>query len=284
MRQTKKRETLLKAINKNKVLFLMMLPGLVYFFIFRYIPMYGVIIAFKNYNLRTGVLDSPFASPWYKFFQTFFQSPYCWNLLSNTIVISVSKLVFGTLFSLALAIFLSECYWVGFKRVIQTLTYIPHFLSWVIIYGISLSFLSQSTGLINRWIMELGGKSIPFLTSVDYFRQVLVGTHIWQSAGWGAIIYLAAITTIPPSLYEAATIDGIGRIGKIFYITLPSIKETIIILLILNIGQIMNAGFEQIYVMYNVQVYQVADILDTWVYRTGLEQLNFSLASAVGTV
>ena len=164
----------------------------------------------------------------------------------------------------------------------QTLTYMPHFLSWVIIYGILLAFLSQNGGLINRWIVEAGGESIPFLTSPQYFRSLLVGSEVWQNLGWGAIIYLAAIASIDPTLYEAARVDGASRLRMIWHITLPGIRNVIILLFILKLGHILDAGFDQIYILYNVQVYPVADILDTWVYRTGLQQLNFSLASAVG--
>jgi putative aldouronate transport system permease protein len=155
-------------------------------------------------------------------------------------------------------------------------------LSWVIIYGILTAFLSQSTGLVNRWLVEWGIDAIPFLQSTDWFRSILVGSDIWQNAGWGAIIYLAAIVGIDPTLYEAARVDGASRLRMIWHITLPGIRNVIVLLLILRLGHMLDAGFEQIYILYNIQVYPVADIIDTWVFRTGLEQMNFSLASAVG--
>ena len=158
----------------------------------------------------------------------------------------------------------------------------PHFLSWVIIFGILLTLFSQNGGLLNRWIVEAGGSSIPFLTSTDYFRSILVGSEVWQNLGWGAIIYIAAMAGIDPTLYEAAKVDGAGRLRMIWHITLPGIRSIIILLFILKLGHLLDAGFDQIYILYNIQVYPVADILDTWVYRTGLQQLNFSLASAVG--
>ena len=260
----------------------MLLPGLLYFIIFRYGPMYGSIIAFKDFRILDGILNSPWADPWYKHFKYFYDSPYFTQLLSNTILISLYKLVWGTFPPIIMAILLNECrvYW--FRSLVQTLTYMPHFLSWVIIYGLLLSLMSESTGLFNRWLTEAGLKAIPFLTSTDYFRSILVGSEVWQNLGWGAIIYLAAISAIDPTLYEAARIDGASRLRMIWHITLPGIRNVIILLFILKLGHMMDAGFDQIYIMYSVQVYSVADILDTWVYRTGLQQLNFSLASAVG--
>ncbi|MFC3800280.1 ABC transporter permease [Cohnella sp. GCM10012308] len=265
-----------------RALYFMLLPGVAWFLIYRYLPMYGVTIAFKEYNIMGGLFSSPWADPWYKYFRMFFESPYFSQILGNTVLISAYKLVFGMLPPILLAILLNECRVGWFKKWVQTLTYMPHFLSWVIVYGIVLAFFSESSGLINRWIVELGGKAVPVLTSTDWFRSLLVGSDIWQNLGWGAIIYLAAIAGIDPTLHEAATVDGAGRLRVIWHIILPGIRGIFILLLILRLGQVLDAGFEQIYVMYNPQVYPVADILDTWVFRTGLEQMNFSLASAVG--
>jgi len=275
-------EKMVRNIWRFKALYLMLLPGCLYYIVFKYIPMYGAIIAFKDFNMSAGIWSSPWASPWNKHFVTFFHSPYFSQLLTNTFLISAYKLVFGMLPPVIMALLLNECRVKWFKGVIQTLTYMPHFLSWVIIYGIMLALLSQSSGLLNQWIKEAGGQAIPFLTSTTYFRSILVGSEIWQNLGWGAIIYLAAMAGIDPSLYEAARVDGAGRLRMIWHITLPGIRSVIIMLLILNLGHILDAGFEQIYILYNIQVYSVADILDTWVFRTGLQQLNFSLASAVG--
>lgn len=276
----------LSALGKNvwrfRAFYLMLLPGFIYYIVFKYIPMYGVIIAFKDFNMMDGIAASPWASPWNKHFLAFFQSPYFSQLLANTFLISIYKLLFGMVPPIIMALLLNECRVKWFKSLIQTLTYMPHFLSWVIIYGILLALLSQSSGLVNHWIKEAGGETIPFLTSTTYFRSILVGSEIWKNLGWGAIIYLAAITGIDPTLYEAARVDGAGRLRMIWHITLPGIRNVIVMLLILNLGHILDAGFEQIYIMYNIQVYSVADILDTWVFRTGLQQLNFSLASAVG--
>lgn len=272
----------IKLLWKFKALYIMLLPGMLYYLVYKYVPMYGVIIAFKDFNILEGIVSSPWADPWYKHFLQFYESPYFAELLRNTFLISIYKLLFGMVPPILLALVLNECrvYW--FKSLVQTLSYMPHFLSWIIIYGIAIILLSEDTGILNRWLVESGGRAIPFLTSTEWFRSVLVGSEIWQNLGWGAIIYLAAIAGIDPTLYEAARVDGASRLRMIWHITLPGIRHVIILLLILRLGHILDAGFEQIYIFYNIHVYSVADILDTWVFRTGLEQLNFSLASAVG--
>jgi putative aldouronate transport system permease protein len=263
-------------------LYLMLLPGLVWFAIYKYAPMYGVVIAFKDYNVGLGILQSPWADPWYKYFEQFFSSPYFGQLLTNTFLISVYKLFWGLVPPLFLALLLNECRLTWMRRWVQTLSYMPHFLSWVIVFGITVAFLSQSTGLVNRTLNGLGADSIGFLTSTDWFRTVLVGADAWKDLGWGAIIYLAAMVGIDPQRYEAARVDGASRLRQIWHVTLPGIRNVVILLLVLRVGHILEAGFEQVYIFYNVQVYPVADIIDTWVYRTGLENLNFSLAAAVG--
>lgn len=265
-----------------RALYLMLALPLLWFAIYRYAPMYGLIVAFKDYNLGLGILGSPWADPWYKYFTQFFSSVYFGQLLTNTFLISVYKIIWGTVPSILLALLLNECRLNWLRRWVQTLSYMPHFLSWVIIFGITLAFLSPSTGLVNRWIENLGGTPIGFLTSTDWFRTVLVGSDAWRDLGWGAIIYLAAMVGISPALYEAARVDGAGRLRQIWHITLPGIRNVIILLFVLRLGTILEAGFEHVYVFYNVQVYPVADIIDTWVFRTGLQDLNFSLAAAVG--
>lgn len=271
-----------RRIWQYRVLYIMLLPGIVYYILFKYLPMYGVIISFKDFRIMEGIMASPWADPWNKHFLTFFESPYFYQLLRNTILISVYKLIFGIVPPILMAILLNECRVRWFKSLIQTLTYMPHFLSWVIIYGILIALLSQTSGLVNTWIKDMTGSTIPFLTSPTYFRSLLVTSEIWQNLGWGAIIYLAAMSGIDTTLYEAARVDGASRLRMIWHITLPGIRSVIVMLFILNLGHIMDAGFGQIYVLYNLQVYSVADIIDTWVFRTGLQQMNFSLASAVG--
>jgi putative aldouronate transport system permease protein len=265
-----------------RAMYLIMIPGIIWYFIFRYVPIYGVLIAFKDFNIMEGIFNSPWADPWYKHFKYFYDSPYFSQLLMNTFLISFYKLVFGMIPDIVLAILLNECRISWYKRLVQTLSYMPHFLSWVIIYGIVTAFVSPTSGLLNHWIKEMGGESIAFLQSQDWFRSILVGTEIWKDIGWGSIIYLAAIAGIDPSLYEAARVDGASRMRMIWHITLPGIRNVIVLLLILRLGHMMDAGFDQIYIFYNIHVYPVADIIDTWVFRTGLERMNFSLAAAVG--
>lgn len=260
----------------------MFLPGLLYYAIYVYAPMYGAVIAFKDYNVLKGIFGSPWADPWYKYFKMYLDSPYAWQTLRNTLLISFYKLVWGMPPGIILAIMLNEVKHQFFKRFVQTVSYLPHFLSMVIIYGLVVALLSQTDGLVNQWIKALTGHAVPFLTSTDWFRTILVSTGIWQNVGWSAIIYLAAIAGIDPSLYEAARCDGAGRLRMIWHITLPGIRSVIMLLLVLRLGHVLDAGFEQIYIMYNVHVYPVADIIDTWVFRVGLVDMNFSLATAVG--
>jgi putative aldouronate transport system permease protein len=263
-------------------LYLMLLAPLAWFAVYKYGPMYGLLIAFKDYNIGLGIFGSPWADPWFKYFEQFFTSPYFGQLIANTLVISTGKLIFGTIPPILLALLLHECRIRWLRKWTQTLSYMPHFLSWVVIFGISIAFLSPSTGLVNRWIEDLGGSPIGFLTSNEWFRAVLVGSDAWRDLGWGAIIYFAAMMAIDPALYEAARVDGASRLRQIWHVTLPGIRTVILILFVLKIGDILEAGFDQVYIFYSVPVYQTGDIIDTWVYRAGLERLNFSLASAVG--
>ncbi|AEI44073.1 ABC transporter permease [Paenibacillus mucilaginosus] len=280
--QKKAARSLWKAVLQHQMLYWMLLPGLAYFIVYRYVPMFGAVLAFKEFDFSLGILASPWADPWHKHFTFFFESPYFSQLLTNTLLISLYKLVFGTIPPIIVAVLFNECRTLWFRNVVQTLSFMPHFLSWVIVYGISIAFLSETTGLFNRWFTESGLDPVPFLTSSEWFRSVLVGTDMWKDMGWGAIIYLAAMSSIDPTLYEAARVDGAGRLRMIWSITLPGIRNIIVLMLILKLGHLLDAGFEQIYVMYNVHVMPVSDIIDTWVFRVGLEQMNFGLASAVG--
>ncbi len=271
-----------RILKKFWPLYIMLIPGIIYYAIFKYYPIYGVIMAMKDFDFSKGIAGSPWADPWYKYFEIFYNSPYFTQILSNTIIISLLKIAFGFLPPIIMALILNECKTLWYKKFIQTVTYMPHFLSWIIIYGIITALFSESSGIVNKLITDMGGKPLALLVEPNLFRGMLVVSEIWQNIGWGAIIYLASITRVDPSLYEAATIDGCGRFGMIWHITIPGILSVIVMMFILRLGSIMDAGFEQIFVMYNPRVYGVADILDTWVYRTGLEQMNFSLASAVG--
>ncbi len=266
----------------QKALVCMMIPGLLFFLVYKYYPMYGVLIAFKSFKIKKGILGSPWAEPLFKNFTAFFGSPYCKQVLMNTVTISLNKVIFGTASCILLAVMLSEVRCERFKRTVQTVTYLPHFLSWVIIYGVIYALASESSGLINVMRRAAGLPTIPVLTNPRVFQPMLILTDVWKSAGWGAIVYLAAIAGIDPGLYEAAQIDGANRLQRIWHVTLACIRPTIVIMLILRMGTVMDAGFDQIYNLYNTQVYAVADIIDTWVYRTGLEQLNYATATAVG--
>ncbi|HWR10368.1 MAG TPA: ABC transporter permease subunit [Rectinemataceae bacterium] len=264
------------------ILLAMMIPGLLYFLLYQYFPMYGILIAFKEFKIKKGILGSPWAKPLFKNFAMFFQSPYCLQVLKNTVVISFLKIIANTVASLGLAVLLSEVKVKWFKKGVQTITYLPHFLSWVIIFGVLYALCSESSGLINVMRRAGGKNSIPLLTNDQIFRILLIVSDVWKDAGWGAIIYLAAIAGIDPGLYEAAQIDGANRIQRIRHVTLACIRPTIIIMIILRMGSVLDAGFDQIYILYNSQVYSTSDIIDTWVYRTGLEQMNYSVATAVG--
>ncbi|MCU6709156.1 ABC transporter permease subunit [Paenibacillus sp. J5C_2022] len=270
----------LRVLLKYKYRYLLILPGLLYILIFKYGPLYGVTIAFLDYSPFKGIGGSSWVG--LKWFRVFMESPDFWQVTRNTIVISVMKIVFGMTPDILLALLLNEVRKSWFKRIIQTLTYMPHFLSWVIIYGIVIAFLSPTTGLVNHMLQEWGMSPVAFLMSNDWFRWILIGSDIWKDIGWGAIIYLAALTAIDQQLYEAATIDGAGRWKQTWHITLPGIRNVIVLLLILKLGTVLDAGFTQIYAMYNPLVYESVDIIDTWVYRKGIIENNFSMATAVG--
>lgn len=258
----------------------MLLPGVAYFLIFRYGPIYGIVIAFKDYRVLDGILASPWVG--FKHFEAFLTAPYFGRIMRNTLVISLLKLAAGFPAPIILALMLNEVRIARLKKFIQTVSYLPHFISWIIISGILFAFLAPSGGLINEWIKSLGGQSIAFMTHKTWFVVVLVVSSIWKSVGWGAIIYLAALSGISPDLYEAATMDGANRLQQIRHISLPGIQSVIILLFILNLGHLLDAGFEQIYILYTPQVYEVADIIDTWVFRNGIEQFRFSLSAAAG--
>jgi len=261
-------------------LYLMMIPGIAWYLIFRYGPMYGILIAFKDFNVFDGILGSPWAG--FKHFEVLFHNPQFVRIMKNTLVISFLKLLFGMPPDIILALLLNEVRIAWFKRMVQNVTYLPHFLSWVIIYGVLLSFLAPGSGLVNQMIRSLGADPIAFMQEPSWFRTVLVASNVWRDIGWGAIIYLAALAGISPELYEAARVDGANKWQQIWHISLPGISHVIALLLILRLGQIMNAGFEQVYILYNARVYEVADIVDTWVFRNGVEQFRFSISTAAG--
>ena len=274
-----------RALRLHWFIYLLLLPGLLYFIVFHYVPMFGVVIAFKDVSPFDGVAGI-FTGDWVGLanFQRFYNSVYFWNVLGNTISISGMKLLFAFPSSLALALMLNEVRSAWFKRTIQTISYMPYFLSIVVVTGLIVNLLSTTSGPVNALIRSTGNQSISFLTLPEYFRTVLVSAHVWQTIGWGTILYLAAMANIPPEWYEAAAIDGASRLQQIRHITLPSIAFVIVILLIFAIGNLLNAGFEQILLLYSPSVYRVSDIIDTYVYREGLIALQYSFASAVNLV
>ena len=272
----------INTLKKFSPLYMMLLPGIIYYLIYRYGPILGTVIAFKDFSFVKGIFKSPWANPWYKHFEYFFKSPYFTRILTNTLLISFYKLFWTTVSSLILAILLNEVRNRVFKKAVQTITYLPHFLSWVVVYGIIHALFSESSGVINVAVRQINNRTIPVMTSPEFFRTLLVSSEVWKECGWGAIIYIAAISGIDPSLYEAAYIDGANRWQRIWHITLSGIRRTIITVLIIKLGSILDAGFDQVYVMYNPNVMEVGDIIDTWVYRTGLEQMSYSVATAAG--
>lgn len=280
---SRKRSGLIRKCWAQRAFLLMLLPGVLYYIIYRYIPVVaGVVVSLKKYNVKRGIWGSAWASPLTTNFQFYFSSPYFWPLLRNTLIISMSKLLIGLPLAVLLAVLLNECQSRKLRRVVQTLTYMPHFLSWVVIYGMCFVLFSETNGLINDWLRTLTGKTVPFFSNAQTFRGLVIGSDLWKTTGWNAIIYLAAISGIDPSLYEAAYMDGATRGQTIRYITLPCIANVVVMTLILRCGSVLDAGFDQIYVMYNEGVYSTVDIIDTWVYRMGFEKFNIPLSSAVG--
>ena len=269
-----------KMYKKHKFLFMMLIPALAYIFIFHYIPMYGITIAFKNFNFSKGILGSEWIGL-ANFERLFGSSSSFLRVLRNTLVISGMKLIFVFSACIVLALLINEVKAKAFKRIVQNISYLPHFLSWVIIGSILIEMLSLSKGVVNQIIQLFGGSPIYFLTEKSWFLIILVSSDMWQSIGWGSIIYLAAISGVSPALYESATMDGAGRIRQMISITLPCIANVIAIMFILQIGSILSAGFDQIFNLYNYRVYEVADIIDTYAYRIGLKEGDFSLSTAV---
>lgn len=266
-------------IKHNWSLYLMLIPAGVLLAIFSYYPMYGVSIAFQDYQPVYGFSGSPFVG--LKWFKYVFEMPDFKEILTNTLVMAIGKIVAGTIMSIIFALLLNEIKNIRYKKVVQTIVYLPYFLSWVIIGGIFVDLLSAN-GLINQIINLFGYESITFLGDNRYFRGTMIFTDVWKGFGYGAIIYLAAITGIDPQLYESARMDGANRFQQALHVTLPGILPTIILLATLSIGNILNAGFDQILIMYNEVVYETGDIIDTFVYRVGLQSAQFSLSTAVG--
>ena len=261
-------------------LYLMMIPGLAFLILFKYVPMYGLTIAFQDFNIFAGITGSEWVG-WANF-QKLLGSSEFYQVFTNTLLISIYKLVFQFPIPILFAILLNEMRSMFVKRTIQTVIYLPHFLSWVVVSGLFVSILSTPGGLLNQVIQALGGEPIAFMMEKSFFRSVVVTSNIWKDAGYGAIVYIAAISGIDQEIYEAARVDGAGRIRQIIHITIPGLASTIVLMFILRLGQLLNAGTEQILMMYNPVVYEVGDVIGTYVYRMGIGKMDYSFSTAVG--
>ncbi|MAG13245.1 MAG: sugar ABC transporter permease [Spirochaetales bacterium] len=270
----------IRNLARNRYLWLIAIPGLIYFFIFKYLPMYGVIIAFKNYSIRKGILGSDWAG--LKYFFQYFNAFDFWRTLRNTLQISLYTLIFGFPAPIVLALLLNEVTYSKFRKAVQTISYIPHFMSTVIIVGILVNMVNPINGLANEFIKLFGGNPINFMGESQWFRPLYVITNIWQYAGWTSIIYLAALSGIDPMLYESAVIDGANRFQALIRITIPSLLPTIIIMFIVRMGRLMSVGMEKILLMYSPGTYETADVITTYVYRRGLLGMQYSFGAAVG--
>ncbi|WP_342562739.1 ABC transporter permease subunit [Paenibacillus sp. FSL R7-0345] len=261
----------------------MVWPGIIFVAIFSYIPMYGVVMAFQQYDIFNGILESPWAGLMH--FRMFFEAPEFWNVMRNTIVISLLKLIITFPAPILLALMLNEVGNMGFKRFVQTVSYLPYFLSWVIVSGFVFSLLSVDNGTVNFLLERLNliQEPVNFLAVPEYFWSILVSVNVWKEIGFGSIVYLAAIAGVDPAMYEAASIDGASRFKQIFSITLPSISPVIIIFMILAIGNLLSAGFEDILLLATNPILRpYSDVIDTYVYRVGILNARFSYATAVG--
>lgn len=255
---------------------------LIYLLIFKYLPMKNILIAFKEYKLNMDLLDMPWSTPIFKYFKKAFENKDFLRALWNTIGLNLLDLVVGFPAPIIFALILNELPFRKFKKVVQTIGYMPHFLSWVIILSLATQLFAPTSGLINQWIRDLGGEAIPFLNDSNHWIWTYVGMGVWQNFGWGSILYLAAIAGINTELYEAASVDGAGRFKKMWHITLPGIKSTIVVLLIMNLGGIIGGSFDRPFAMQNNLVLDVGEVISTYVYKVGIQKLKFSLTTAIG--
>lgn len=270
-------EMLKRDIVRNRYIYIMLIPVVAYFIVFHYIPMFGVQIAFKDFSIVKGIMDSPWVG--FKHFETYFNSYYFGRLIKNTILLSAYNILFGFPAPILLAILINEVKNTKFKRVVQTVTYLPHFISIVIVCALLKNFFAVD-GIVN----QLFGTNINFFMREDMFRPLYIGSGIWQEIGWGSIVYLSAITGIDDTLYEAAEIDGAGRFQKILYVTLPCIATTITVMFIMRVGKMMTLGADKVLLMYSESTYATSDIISTFVYRKGLLEQNYSYSAAVDLV
>jgi putative aldouronate transport system permease protein len=265
---------------KERWLLIMLLPGLLYFVVYKYVPMAGLVMAFQNYKPAAGFFHSPWVGG--RHFLRLFGEPEFWMLFRNTLVLAVYSVVFYFPIPIVMALLMNELRSTGFKRLVQTVTYLPHFLSWVVVVGLTYNLLSSEDGLVNQLITLVGGPKVSFLMAPEWFRPVVVLQDVWKDAGWGSIIFLAALAGVDPELYEAAVIEGANRWQQLRYITVPSIQSTIVIVLILRLGRFLDVRLEQILLMVNPINREVGEVFDTYVYLVGILQAQFSYSAAVG--
>ncbi|MET3849355.1 ABC transporter permease subunit [Paenibacillus sp. OAE614] len=264
---------------RNRYIYLILLPVIAYYIVFHYGPMYGLQIAFKDYGLADGIWGSPWVG--FDHFKSFFRNYYFWRLIRNTVLINIYELLFAFPASIILALLLNEIRKGYFKRIVQTISYLPHFISIVVVVGMMIDFFARD-GLVNNLLLMIGLQPIAFMQEPEWFRFMYISSGIWQGIGWGSIIYLASIANIDPTLYDAARIDGAGRWKQTLHITLTGIMPTIVIMFILNIGSMLSVGSEKIILMYNPITYETADVISTYVYRKGILGADFGYTAAVG--
>lgn len=267
-------------LKRDYVLYLLLLPGLAALLLFKYLPMYGVVIAFKDFNLISGVWGSPWAG--FKHFEELFRAPKFYSVLENTLLINFYKLVFQFPLPILLALMINEVRNLMFKRFAQTITYLPHFLSWVIISAVFINVLSPQTGILKDVFAFFGMSHVMMIADERFFRGVLVASSAWKETGWSSIIYLSAILAVDPQLFEAAKIDGAGKLRQIWHITLPGIRSVIVFIIMLRIGTALGNDLEQVLMLYSPFVYSVGDVIGTYVYRIGLGQMKYSFTTAIG--
>ena len=278
-----KYKSYIRKIKLYKWCYAMFLPVFAYLVVFRYWPLFSqFFLACVDYNLGKGIFGSKFIG--LSNFQRMFATRNFWNIVANTVAIAALKIVWGFLPPIILAIFLNDMRSRRYRRVSQTIVYIPHFLSWIIVYGVAYAFLSQGFGILNDWIESFGMGRQNFLVSVNAFRPIITITHLWKTTGWGTIIYLAALSGVDVALYEAASIDGANVWQRLRHITLPSIKPVVVFVLTLSLGSILTSGFEQVLLFQTTATFSVSDTLETWTYRRGLIDMEFSFATAVGLI
>lgn len=278
-RKTSLWEKIKNELYTNRYLYALAIPVVVYYLLFCYGPMFGIVVAFKNYQISEGILGSEWVG--FKYFIEFFKGLYFDRTFRNTLLLSIYDIIFGFPIPIIFALMLNEIGNLKYKKAVQTITYLPHFISMVVLCGMIVDFFSRD-GIITKFLMLFGGPEIDYMGGAEYFRRIYVGTNIWQGFGWGSIIYIAAISGIDQELYEAAQIDGAKRLRQTWHITLPGIANTIILMLILRLGAVLSVGAEKVILLYNAGTYETADVISSYVYRMGLQGARYSYSTAVG--